>query len=108
MHVQVVTYRLAETMGDVSDADFIEANQDFAEAMTEVPGLLAKIWLKNPEQHVYGGVYLWQDREACERFLASELWDSVVTDETVTDLASDDFEVMEDLTKRTEPRLQLV
>jgi hypothetical protein len=108
MHVQVVTYRLAETMGDVSDADFVEANEEFAEMMTAVPGLLAKIWLKNADEKVYGGVYLWQDRDACASFLASELWDSVVVDETVTDLASRDFAVMEDLTKLTEPRLQLV
>lgn len=39
MHVQVVTYRVE----DVSDADFIEANKEFAEAMAAVPGLLAKV-----------------------------------------------------------------
>ena len=99
---------MAESMGDVSDADFIEANEEFAAAMTEVPGLLAKIWLKNADAHVYGGIYLWQDREAFESFLASELWDSVVTDETVTDLESNDFGVMDDLTRLTEPRLQLL
>ncbi len=42
MHVQVVTYRVE----DVTDADFVEANKDFAEAMAAVPGLLAKVWLK--------------------------------------------------------------
>jgi len=53
-------------------------------------------------------VYLWQDEDACESFLASELWDSVVTDETVTDLTSHDFSAMDELTRLTEPRLQLV
>ena len=45
MHVQVVTYRVE----GVSDADFIEANKESAEAMAAVPGLLAKVWLKRPD-----------------------------------------------------------
>lgn len=45
MHVQVVTYRVE----GVSDSTFIEANREFAEAMAAVPGLLAKVWLEEPE-----------------------------------------------------------
>jgi hypothetical protein len=48
MHVQVVTYRLA----DISEPDFIEANREFAEMMAAVPGLLAKVWLKGADQDV--------------------------------------------------------
>jgi len=44
MHVQVVTYRVE----GVTDAEFIEANREFAEAMAAVPGLLAKVWLTGP------------------------------------------------------------
>jgi Putative mono-oxygenase ydhR len=106
VHVQVVTYRLAES--SVSDAEFIEANQEFAEMMRAVPGLLAKIWLKNPTDEVYGGLYLWQDREAYESFLASELWGSVVSDDSVSDLTSHDFTVMDELTAETQPALQLL
>lgn len=106
MHVQVVTYRLAES--GLTDAEFIEANQEFAEMMKVVPGLLAKIWLKDPANEAYGGLYLWQDREAYENFLASELWGSVVTDESVSDLTSHDFVVMNELSALTQPALQLV
>jgi quinol monooxygenase YgiN len=104
VHVQVVTYRLAES---VSDAEFIEANQEFAEMMKADPGLLAKIWLKNPADEVYGGLDPWQDREAYESFLASELWGSVVSD-SVSDLTSHDFTVMDELTAETQPALQLL
>lgn len=62
----------------MSDEDFVEANQEFASMMAAVPGLLAKIWLKAPTGSVYGGVYLWQDRQAYEDFIASELWRSVL------------------------------
>src|SRR5438105_698150 len=46
VHGQLVTYQLAES--GISNAEFIEANQEFAEMMKAVPGLLAKIWLKDP------------------------------------------------------------
>lgn len=104
MHVQVATYR----MTDISDADFIEANQEFAAMMSAVPGLLAKVWLKDPDANVYGGIYFWQDREACERFLASDLWASVVNDDSLSDLESRSFAVMEDLTRATQPRMKLL
>ncbi len=105
MHIQVVTYRLAE---QTSDADFIEANQEFATAMAAVPGLLAKVWLKNPDDEVYGGVYLWRDRQACDSFVASDLWRSVLSDDSAIGLASSDYTVMEELTKATQPALKMV
>ena len=45
---------------------------------------------------------------ACESFLASELWAEVVADGSVLDLASNDFAVMEGLTRTTQPGLKLV
>ena len=104
MHVQVVTYRMA----DVSEPEFIEANKEFAEMMAVVPGLLGKVWLKGADDNIYGGLYLWRDQEVCQSFLAGELWAEVVKDDSVLDLASDDFAVMEELTKTTQPEIQLV
>ena len=104
MHVQVVTYRLDE----ISDSEFNEANREFADAMAVVPGLLAKIWLKDPDRNTYGGVYLWEDRQACRNFLDSELWAEVEKDESVMDLASHHFAVNEEMTKVTQPALQVL
>ena len=104
MHVQIATYR----MGEISDADFIEANQEFAAMMSAVPGLLAKVWLKDPDGNVYGGIYFWQDREACESFLASDLWASVVSDDSLSDLESRDFAAMDELTRVTQPGMKLL
>ncbi len=104
MHIQVVTYRTA----NISELEFIEANREFAELMAAVPGLLAKVWLDDADHNVYGGIYLWQDREACEAFLAGELWSEVLKDESVMDLVSRDFGVNEELTKSTQPGLKLL
>lgn len=103
MHVQIVTYRVE----GVSDADFIEANREFAEAMAAVPGLLAKVWLKGPDG-AYGGVYLWRDREAYEAFLGSELWDEVLHDTSMLDVVAADYGVMEELTRVTQPGVKVL
>lgn len=104
MHVQIVTYRVE----GINDADFIDANRDFAEAMAAVPGLLAKVWLRRPDTDVYGGLYLWRDREAYEAFLASGLWDEVLNDPSMLDTVSADYGVMEGLTRATQPGLRLL
>jgi Putative mono-oxygenase ydhR len=104
MHVQLVTYRMAE----ISEPEFIEANKEFAEMMAAVPGLLAKVWLKGARDDIYGGLYLWEDRAAYESFLAGELWAEVITDDSMLDLASHDFAVMEELTRTTQPGMQLL
>ncbi len=105
MHVQVVTYRVE----DVTDADFVEANKDFAEAMAAVPGLLAKVWLKGPEgEGRYGGLYLWRDREAYDAFLAGELWAEVLNDPAMLDVQAADYSVMEELTRATQPGLKVL
>ena len=64
-------------------------------------------WLEGGEG-VHGGVYLWQDREACESFLAGELWAEAENDDSVLDLKSQDFAVMEELTRTTQPGMQLL
>lgn len=104
MHVQVATYRIDA----MSDAAFTEANQEFAGMMADVPGLLAKIWLKAPDGSAYGGIYLWRDRAAYEDFVDGELWAAVLADDSLSDLESRDFAVMEELTTSTQPGLQVI
>jgi heme-degrading monooxygenase HmoA len=103
MHVQIVTYRVE----GVSDAEFIEANREFADAMAAVPGLLAKVWLKQPSGG-YGGIYFWRDREAYEAFLTSDLWAEVLKDESMLDVMAADYGVMDELTRTTQPGLKVL
>ena len=104
MHVQLVTYSVV----DVTRAEFVEANRDFAAAMAAVPGLLAKVWLERPGENVYGGLYLWRDREAYETFLQSELWAEVLNDASMLDVTSTDYDVTEELTRVTQPGLKVL
>ena len=47
-------------------------------------------------------MYLCQDRDACEGFLAGPLWAEALKDDSMLDLESRDFAVMEELTAATQ------
>src|SRR6266566_4876553 len=65
MHAQVVTFGL----NGVTEEQFREAAGADAPTFATLPGLLAKIWLRDPETNTYGGLYLWADQEAYEGYI---------------------------------------
>ena len=67
----------------------------FADGFASLPGLISKIWLRNPETNIYGGVYAWRDRPAMEAFQKSDLFQMVATNPNFANITSRDFEVME-------------
>lgn len=40
----------------------------------DMPGLVSKAFLYNPELRLYGGNYVWESREDFDRFLASAMF----------------------------------
>jgi hypothetical protein len=99
MHVQIVNFGLS----DLSEEGYRALGDELAPAYGSLPGLLAKVWLARPETNTYGGVYLWEDRSAMERYLASDLLKSVMSSPHLTDITSSDFAVYEDITRETQP-----
>ena len=53
MHIQVVNFNLE----GINHDDFMQIADTAAPAFAEVPGLVSKIWLCDPENNTYGGVY---------------------------------------------------
>ncbi|MDP8938058.1 MAG: YdhR family protein, partial [Actinomycetota bacterium] len=102
MHVQIVTFNL----GRMSEGEYIDVASRLAPRFAGLPGLLAKVWLESPESGVYGAIYLWDDVEAMDRFLATDLFEG--TNAAFTNLTVDDFSVLENLTRATQPVLTLV
>lgn len=100
MHVLIINFRLA----GMDEEGYRAAGAELAPAFAELPGLLAKVWLA-PADGVYGGVYLFRDREAMEGYLASELFATVAATPAFADISSRDFPVYEDLTRITAPGL---
>lgn len=91
MHIQIVNFNLSGP----TDAEFRGICDQIAPAFAEVPGLISKVWLADPETNTYGGVYAWVDRTAMEAFARSELFQSVTSNPALTNLTSRDFAVME-------------
>ena len=104
MHVQVITFGL----NGITDEQYVRESEAFTEVFASLPGLVAKIWLRNPDANLYGGVYLWQDRQAYESYIKGEIFHAIETDPTLTNVHSQDFEVIEELTRATQPQEAIV
>jgi hypothetical protein len=90
MHAQVVNVHLA----GIDDAGFRALCDELASNFTAIPGMQAKIWLADPATNTYGGIYLWDDRAAMEKYARSDLFEAVASHPNFTDLTSHDFEVL--------------
>jgi len=104
VHVQVITFGLK----DITEEQFEAVCGADAPAFATLPGLLAKVWLRDPETNTYGGMYLWSDQEAYERYIKGEIFDSIKGNEHLNNVESRDYGVFEDLTARTMPKLRAV
>jgi hypothetical protein len=102
MHAQVVTFGLS----GITEEQFHEASGAETQTFANLPGLLAKIWLRDPEKSAYGGLYIWADQEAYESYIKGEVFNAIKADENLENVESRDFGVFEDLSSLTMPRLQ--
>ena len=97
MHVQIVNFNL----NDVSRQDYEISCNDIAQAFADLPGLQSKHWLVEEEGNTYGGVYFWENREAMQGYLESDLFNQVANNPDFINISSKDFEVLEGPTKIT-------
>ena len=104
MHAQVITFGL----NGITEEQFREACGADAPTFANLPGLLAKIWLRDPETNTYGGLYLWADQETYERYIKGEVFNAIKADQHLKDVESRDFGVFEDLSSLTMPKLRAV
>jgi len=104
MHAQVITFEL----NGITEEQFREACGADAPTFANLPGLLAKIWLRDPEKNTYGGLYVWDDQEAYEGYIKGEVFIAIKTDQNLKNFESRDFGVFDDLSSRTMPKLHTV
>jgi hypothetical protein len=90
MHVQIINFRLK----GVTEADYAGLCDSLAPSFAAVPGLVRKVWLANSGTGVYGGVYVWRDKQAMEDYAKTELFNSVATHPNLEDITSTDFGVL--------------
>ena len=102
MYVQVVTFGL----NGIDESQYLDAANDVAPRFAGRPGLLAKIWLEDPEQGRYGAIYFWEDRESMERLVQSDLFEG--TNPDFVEVDSEGFGILANLTAQTQPALEVV
>jgi len=97
MHIQMINFQLS----GVTEGEYAALCDELAPIFAAVPGLVRKVWLANSDTGIYGGVYVWRDRQAMEDFTKTELFDSVENHPALTNITSRDFGVLEGPTKVT-------
>ena len=91
-----------------SEEQFTAATAEHAPAFAELDGLLAKIWVAEPESGSYGGIYLFRDRAALDAYLASDLFESILAEPNFEGPSWHCYHVLDELTARTQPGLPIV
>jgi hypothetical protein len=104
MHAQMVTFGL----NGITEEQFHEVAGADARVFANMPELLAKVWIRDPESNTYGGLYLWVDQEAYERYVKGEIFNSIKNNQGLQNVESRDFGVFEDLSSLTAPQLRAV
>jgi heme-degrading monooxygenase HmoA len=97
MYVLIVNFNLK----DVDEAQYARMCDAVAPAFAAVPGLASKLWIKNADTGTYGGVYLFESRDALNRFQETDLFRSLAVNKNLTNITADDFEVIEAPTRIT-------
>jgi len=97
MHIQIINFQLS----GVTEEEYAALCDQLAPTFAAVPGLVRNVWIANSDTGTYGGVYVWQDRQAMEDFTKTELFESVEKHPALTNVTSIDFGVLEGPTKVT-------
>lgn len=103
MRVQIVTFGLE----GISEQEYHQGCREETGIFAQLPGLIAKIWLRNSAANQYGAVYLWADDTAYDAYISGEVFQSIQDDPTLADVRSRDFDVFDDLTALTQPGLTI-
>jgi quinol monooxygenase YgiN len=90
MHVQIITFGLK----GVTEEAYAGLCDELAPSYAAVPGLVRKVWLADSENGVFGGVYVWRDRQAMEEFAQTDLFKSVATHPNLDNITSTDYGVL--------------
>lgn len=99
MNVLVIRFKLA----GISASDYLAMTEKVAPTVAQAPGLVQKAWLANDEDGVYGGAYIFTDRESIEAYLGSEIGQGIRNSGLFEDLSIEVFDTIEPATSITFP-----
>jgi hypothetical protein len=97
MPMQVITFKL----DGIDDAAYQEHTEQIAPAFAALPGLRAKIWLANQQTNTYGGIYTWDDIAAMRAYQDGTIFQGLLANPHLIEVAVSDFSVLAEPTKVT-------
>ena len=97
MHIQIINFNLE----GISRAEYEAVCNELSGAFAALQGLISKHWLIDENNNTYGGVYIWETKEAYEAYLNSELFAGVASNPAFANVVSKDFDVLEAPTRVT-------
>ena len=97
MHIQIVNFSLK----GISEEDYRRQCEVIASAFANLPGLISKTWLADPETNTYGGVYVWRNLQAMEDYTRTDLYQGMLANSHLDDITVRDFAVLENPTRVT-------
>jgi putative monooxygenase ydhR len=100
MHIRIVTF----TIGVPADEYGAHAAA-VAEAFTEWPGLLGKIWLADRERNRYGGVYVFASKADADRSRSTSLFAGMAANPAMADLVIEEYETLSEACAVTWPAM---
>lgn len=95
-HVLQINFKFS-----LSRDQYEEVTASLAQAFADVPGCLWKVWLMNEADREAGGIYLFADEAAVERFKGSDLAKGVLSHPALSGFSIKQFEVLEDVSRVT-------
>ena len=90
MHILIVNFQL----NNLSEQAYREQCEAIAPVFATLPGLISKVWLADAVNNTYGGVYIWQNRAAMERYKAGEVFQRIGANPHFANLTTRDFAVL--------------
>lgn len=91
MHILVINFELHE----LSHEDFQAVATEAAPAFAEIPGLISKHFLSNEDTNTYGGVYVFESKQATQNYLNSDLCAGLAANEHFINMQVRDFGILE-------------
>ena len=97
MYIRIVTFA---TTGITADEYCAHATA-IAEAFTEWPGLLGKIWLGDRDRNRYGGVYVFASKADADRSRTTPLFAGLAANPVLADVVIDEYDTLQAATAIT-------
>lgn len=97
MHLQIINFNIE----GISEEDYRKLCETIAPAFADLPGLISKTWLANPETNTYGGLYVWRDRQAMKAYEKTDIFKALSTNPHFENVSVKDFAILESPTHIT-------